>query len=192
MILLDNSFVYLNSSGDVSVSANTRTETSCNIDLLKFPFDTQNCTIYFGLQSLNEYYISSSIYYQPDNDNTGGIDYFSAKTEWLDLKMAFYIQRDLKQGFTFTVLVFTLQMRRNPTFYVLYLLIPSILMAFVSVLVFLLPPESGERIGLSITGVLSYIVFLLTVSEMTPRGGSGSSVLGRTSNRTIQPFNSNS
>ena len=59
------------------------------------------------------------------------------------------------------------------------MLIPSILMAFVSVLVFLLPPESGERIGLSITVLLSYTVFLLTVSEVTPRGGTGVSVLGK-------------
>ena len=67
--------------------------------------------------------------------------------------------------------VITLNMVRNPMFYYIYLVIPSVLMAFVSVLVFLLPPESGERVGLSITVLLSYTVVLLMASEVTPRGG---------------------
>ena len=73
--------------------------------------------------------------------------------------------------FTVDVVKLVITMDRKPTFYVMYLLVPSILMAFVSVLVFLLPPDCGERVGLSVTMLLSYSVFLLMVSEFTPRGG---------------------
>ena len=73
----------------------------------------------------------------------------------------------------------TISMERNPTFYVLYLIIPSVLMALVSVMVFLLPPESGERVGLSITVLLSYTVFLLMASETVPRGGTSTSLLSK-------------
>ena len=71
-----------------------------------------------------------------------------------------------------------ISMDRNPTFYVVYLLLPALLSAFVSVLVFLLPPDCGERVGLSVTMLLSYSVFLLMVSEFTPRGGNDMAVLG--------------
>ena len=75
-------------------------------------------------------------------------------------------------------LILAVKMSRNPVFYVTYILIPCLLMAGVSVMVFLLPPESGERIGLSITVMLSYTVFLLMVSEFTPRGGRNTAFLG--------------
>ena len=194
IIQLDHAHVILHYTGYVYLHTASQLETSCNINLFKFPFDTQNCTIHFAIKSFDyKHYISSSIYKKPkEQGETYNLDYFSVKKEWLDIKETFDIKYDSWAGMVLHRLVYTLQMRRNPNFFVIYLLIPSILMAFVSVLVFLLPPESGERIGLSVTVLLSYTVFLLTVSEMTPRGGSGSSVLGRTSNRTIQPFNSNS
>ena len=80
---------------------------------------------------------------------------------------------------TIDVLELKITMERNPVFYIIFLIIPSVLMAFVSVLVFLLPPESGERVGLSITVLLSYTVFLLMVSEITPKGGSNTSLFGK-------------
>ena len=107
---------------------------------------------------------------------------FENNTEWKDVKYGLFVKEKPHtskrlQG-NFDILILKILMSRNPTFYVMYLLIPSVLMAFVSVLVFLLPPESGERVGLSITVLLSYTVFLLMVSEISPRGGENTSVLG--------------
>ena len=109
-------------------------------------------------------------------------DLFTENTEWRNVKFTqsskpYYFNDSALSGY-FDVIIIEITMERNPTFYVLYLVIPSVLMAFVSVLVFLLPPESGERVSLSITVLLSYTVFLMTVSDMTPRGGSNTSLLG--------------
>ena len=102
--------------------------------------------------------------------------------EWKNVNMSKIVERIHYQhtipGTSVDQLILTITLERNPIFYILYLLIPSVLMAFVSVLVFLLPPESGERVGLSITVLLSYSVFLLMVSEVTPRGGENTSLLG--------------
>ena len=62
-------------------------------------------------------------------------------------------------------------MERDPSFFVMYLMVPVILMTILSVLVFVVPAGCGERIGLSITILLSYGVFLLMTADVTPTGG---------------------
>ena len=46
-------------------------------------------------------------------------------------------------------------------------------MTLASCMVFMLPVESGEKVSLSITILLSYTVLLLVVSDVTPGTGSG-------------------
>lgn len=47
-------------------------------------------------------------------------------------------------------------------------IICSILLTTIALLGFYLPPDSGERVGLQITILLTFMVFLLTVCEMFP------------------------
>ena len=47
-----------------------------------------------------------------------------------------------------------------------------------SLLVFILPVQSGEKVSLSITILLSYTVLLVVVSDVTPRSGDGQPYLG--------------
>ena len=99
----------------------------------------------------------------------------SEDSDWR-VKVNFNVTSYMNKGVTGEIKLsqaeITLEMMRNPTFYMIYLVLPSILMGFVSVLVFLLPPESGEKVGLSITVLLSFTVLLLMASEVTPKGGS--------------------
>jgi len=43
---------------------------------------------------------------------------------------------------------FGVQLRRRPLYYVLYLIMPTAAVAALTLLAFLLPPDSGEKIGL--------------------------------------------
>ena len=45
-------------------------------------------------------------------------------------------------------------------------------MTLTSLLVFVLPVESGEKVSLSVTVLLSYFVLLLVVTDVTPKHGS--------------------
>nr|KAG5705934.1 hypothetical protein BaRGS_010824 [Batillaria attramentaria] len=64
---------------------------------------------------------------------------------------------------TFYVIV-----KRKPTFYVINLLFPCILITSVAALGFILPPDAGEKIGLEITVLLALAVFQLLLSEAMP------------------------
>ena len=60
------------------------------------------------------------------------------------------------------------QLVRKPQFYVLSLLFPCILISSMAILGFILPPESGEKVSMEITVLLSVAVFMLMVSETMP------------------------
>uniref|UniRef100_G3RVQ9 Cholinergic receptor nicotinic alpha 7 subunit n=1 Tax=Gorilla gorilla gorilla TaxID=9595 RepID=G3RVQ9_GORGO len=63
---------------------------------------------------------------------------------------------------------FTVTMRRRTLYYGLNLLIPCVLISALALLVFLLPADSGEKISLGITVLLSLTVFMLLVAEIMP------------------------
>ena len=55
----------------------------------------------------------------------------------------------------------------NDTFFQ-SMIFPALLLTTISILGFYLPPDSGERIGLQITILLTFMVFILTVGDMFP------------------------
>ena len=58
--------------------------------------------------------------------------------------------------------------RRRPLYYLFNLLIPCMFLSLVALLTFFLPPESGEKVSLGVTVLLSLTVFLLLVAETMP------------------------
>ena len=65
-------------------------------------------------------------------------------------------------------LYFSIKLQRKPLYYLYNLAVPAIFITFCGLLVFLLPPESGEKISLSVTVLLASTVFLLLVAETMP------------------------
>jgi len=63
---------------------------------------------------------------------------------------------------------FRIVLRRKPLFYTVILIIPTVLMAFLSMMVFYLPAECSEKITLAISILLALVVFLLLVSKILP------------------------
>lgn len=52
-------------------------------------------------------------------------------------------------------------MKRRPLFYVFNMILPSILITIVGFLGFLIPPDSGEKVSMGVTTLLSMTVFLM-------------------------------
>ena len=71
-----------------------------------------------------------------------------------------------------------IEMERKPLFYVFTLVVPCMIILSMILLGFFLPPESGERITLSITVLLAMAVFLQLVGESLPRNSETIPLLG--------------
>ena len=72
----------------------------------------------------------------------------------------------------FSEIVYTLKIARRPLYYLFYLVGPCIILLFLNLTSFLIPVESGERIGFVTTILLAMIVFLLLMSSLLPETSS--------------------
>ena len=69
---------------------------------------------------------------------------------------------------TLTMVKIELQFTRLRPFYIINFIVPALLLALCMLLAFLLPTECGERLGYSLTILLSYTVLLTIVADMMP------------------------
>lgn len=71
-------------------------------------------------------------------------------------------------GYRHAWITFTLKIRRKTLFYTVNLIIPCVLISFLSVCVFYLPADAGEKMTMCISILLALVVFLLLVSKILP------------------------
>uniref|UniRef100_A0A8D1M2I6 Cholinergic receptor nicotinic alpha 7 subunit n=1 Tax=Sus scrofa TaxID=9823 RepID=A0A8D1M2I6_PIG len=155
--------VLVNSSGHCQYLPPGIFKSSCYIDVRWFPFDVQQCKLKFGSWS----YGGWSLDLQMQEADISG---YIPNGEW-DLvgipgkrNEKFYeCCKEPYPDVTFTVTI-----RRRTLYYGLNLLIPCVLISALALLVFLLPADSGEKISLGITVLLSLTVFMLLVAEIMP------------------------
>lgn len=76
-------------------------------------------------------------------------------------------------------ITFKLTMRRKTLFYTVNLIIPCVGITFLTVLVFYLPSDSGEKVTLSISILLSLTVFFLLLAEIIPPTSLAVPLLGK-------------
>ena len=140
--------------------------TKCSVDMSYFPFDKQTCDVKFTVWSYKDSDVTidpTATFTIPEtNDNSiWAIDSYSYNTETED-------------G---VVMVFRLNLRRKPTFYVLNIILPIVILSFITTIVFVLPADSGEKIGFSVTVFLSFAIFLTIVSAELPKNSENTSIV---------------
>lgn len=78
----------------------------------------------------------------------------------------------------FPDVTFTVEMKRKPKFYVLTIIFPCTLVLALAALGFILPADSGEKVSLEVTVLLSLSVFLLLVSDKLPASAETFPIIG--------------
>ncbi|XP_048582678.1 neuronal acetylcholine receptor subunit alpha-2 isoform X2 [Nematostella vectensis] len=137
----------------------------CKIKVKFFPFDSQTCKLKFGSFSHDITTLDMS----PMN-LTFPTRYYQKNGEWSIYDIDIVGSHSQYNGFPnqFADVTLTIWMRRESLDYFINLIIPCCLISSMIFLGFVLPPESGERIGLSITVLLAMTVFQQLTSEIMP------------------------
>ena len=154
----------------------------CPMNLKKFPFDKHTCVIEFihisryGFSTEGLSIREGVVFRNQNRDMSTNNQFLVENGEWdlISLKLDTTPRIENVTGVIITYPIFKviLEMERKSSFYVLILMLPSVLISSISVIGFLLPSESGEKVSLQLTALLSYsLVFLLIVDIIPPVGG---------------------
>ncbi|XP_066220852.1 acetylcholine receptor subunit beta isoform X1 [Saccopteryx leptura] len=150
---------------------------SCSIQVTYFPFDWQNCTMVFSSYSYDSSEVSLRTGLGPDGQELQEVHIhegtFIENGQWeiihkpsrlmqppVDTRGGGEGQRD--------EVTFYLIIRRKPLFYLVNVIAPCVLITLLAIFVFYLPPDAGEKMGLSIFALLTLTVFLLLLAAKVP------------------------
>nr|CAD7590990.1 unnamed protein product [Timema genevievae] len=155
-------------------------KSSCEIDVRYFPFDQQTCFMKFGSWTYDGDQIDLKHINQKFGDNKVefGIDLreYYPSVEWDILGVP--AERHEKyypccvEPYPGNKITMTL-------FYTVNLIVPCVGISYLSVLVFYLPADSGEKIALCISILLSQTMFFLLISEIIPSTSLALPLLGK-------------
>ncbi|KJH42673.1 Cation transporter family protein [Dictyocaulus viviparus] len=152
--------VVINYLGDMLWVPPAIYKSSCIIDVEFFPFDEQVCTLVFGSWTYNE----NEIKLEFEQAEWVDLSEYAPSSIWdvMDAPASLVNKRSRIE--------FQVRIRRKTLFYTVVLIIPTVLMAFLSMAVFFLPTDSGrcEKMTLTTSVLLSIVVFLLLVSKILP------------------------
>lgn len=137
-------------------------EASCDADVTFYPFDSQTCT----LQLYAPGYLSSDITFRPTSP-TFKMDFYEKNGLWSVERTRIYVHTQQVENINFEILRLEITLQRRSTYYIVILL-PIFLINFMHILVFALPRNSGERVGFSITVLLTEVLFLTMIQEKLP------------------------
>ncbi|XP_037955340.1 acetylcholine receptor subunit alpha-like isoform X1 [Teleopsis dalmanni] len=149
-------------------------KSSCEIDVEYFPFDEQTCVLKFGSWTYDGFKVDLRHMDEKQGSNVVdvGVDLseFYMSVEWDILEVPavrnekFYTCCDEP----YLDITFNITMRRKTLFYTVNIIIPCMGISFLTVLTFYLPSDSGEKVTLSISILISLHVFFLLVVEIIP------------------------
>nr|API81616.1 nicotinic acetylcholine receptor alpha 16 [Cancer borealis] len=153
----------------------TKFRSTCPVDVTYFPFDDQTCILKLG----------SWIYdgFQVDVTNrTADVDLtnYIPNGEW-ELLEARIIRNVIYYSCCpepFPDVTITITIRRKTLYYMYNVVLPCMMMSVLTLLVFCLPPDSGEKIALGVTVLLAFSVFMLAIAEKMPETSESIPLIG--------------
>ncbi|XP_002819095.2 neuronal acetylcholine receptor subunit beta-3 [Pongo abelii] len=155
--------VIVKSNGTVVWTPPASYKSSCTMDVTFFPFDQQNCSMKFGSWTYDGTMVDLILI----NENVDRKDFFD-NGEW-EILNAKGMKGNRRDGvYFYPFITYSFVLRRLPLFYTLFLIIPCLGLSFLTVLVFYLPSDEGEKLSLSTSVLVSLTVFLLVIEEIIP------------------------
>ncbi|XP_070538224.1 neuronal acetylcholine receptor subunit alpha-3-like [Ptychodera flava] len=164
-VITDWFLLRVHSTGKVAVQSPHCWYIPCNVDVTSFPNDHQHCDISVGQWShtaeqvdyisifdeiKKELYIASNSWEVSGSATEKGYSY------------------DIHSGGPYAYINFVVYLDRKPLFYLLNLCIPSVLLSFLSSLVFYFPPNSPDKIPHGLSVLLTIFIFDILVIDIMP------------------------
>lgn len=158
----------VDSSGQIIWNPGHVLQVSCSIDVEYFPFDIQKCSL-----TISPYaYTSTEVHLFVEQvllDTT----LLSDNSQWEVLPSPITNETlAIAQIQTPSGIKLELILKRKSAFFIVYLLVPILVLAFINNLVFSMPASSGERTSVAVTTFLSFVVYMGILNDVVPESSS--------------------
>lgn len=157
----------LYSDGLVHLFYMTSFSIPCRMDARLFPFDTQYCNATF--EAFYHYIEEVSLTLRiPEEWHDKHIFNFLDNGVWdlVDVDFQEFVNTYPTGEYSAITLIFVIS--RRPLFYVLTVIMPCSLLSMITLMVFILPVESGEKVSLGISNVLALTLFQQLFAGIIP------------------------
>ncbi|XP_039509906.1 5-hydroxytryptamine receptor 3A-like [Pimephales promelas] len=168
----ESPYVHLRSSG-VTISTDIfALTTACKMDLYRFPFDTQKCSI--TLQSA--VYSDKEIVIKTLNANhiiNKSKEIFESQGEWnlINIIHSNKTTFDGLERLKMHQLIYEIEIKRRPVLYVINIIIPSCFLLVLDVISFFVDSKAADKVAFKVTLLLSVSVMLLIINNTLPSTG---------------------
>ncbi|XP_062571050.1 neuronal acetylcholine receptor subunit alpha-6-like [Saccostrea cucullata] len=162
--------VYLYYDGSCIWTTMQSFEVICDADVTNYPFDRQYCSLQFvsygyGEEWMNITFTNSKVILTQYQES--GLWDIEDTTAYSHITSAL------------TGVTIGLYLKRRFTYYIAGLVLPMTIVAILQSFVFMLPNDSGERVGFSVTVLLASVVFLTIIQDKLPESSEPNiSILG--------------
>ncbi|XP_056382257.1 5-hydroxytryptamine receptor 3A-like [Hyla sarda] len=161
-------YLDVSSNGTITNSKPLRIVSSCNLDITKFPFDVQKCTLSFGpyIHSVVDIIMVTKLNSTQVFQNSK--DIFISKGDWYLLDITVLNTNFTTKNGLYSEIVYEISIKRASVIYVVNLIIPVCFLVLLDIASMFIHIETGERLGFKIAVVLGFSVLLLILNEMLP------------------------
>ncbi|CAH1796315.1 unnamed protein product [Owenia fusiformis] len=155
------------SDGAANIDIGGDFSTVCPVNIKFYPFDDQICKFIFA----NWVYTGNDVNLTCMEPHVN-LEVFLESGEWEIIETNgkrieyFYAAHP---DLPYPEVHYTIVLRRKPLFYMINVVLPVMLIACLTLLVFWLPADSGEKMSMGLTILLSFSVFLLLIVDNIPK-----------------------
>ena len=165
--------VTVTNNGTVQWSPGGKYQSKCSIDVRLYPFDVEHCWLRFVTWQYSADQVSLNL----TSPRRKMLRSCYSNGEWdiqeVSARSSFIPTEDIP----FTLVEFGLQFRHKPLYHIINIMIPTLCLSLLVLLVLRLPVESGEKISMGVTLLLSFAVYMLLVSDSVPSTSDGVPVI---------------
>ena len=139
-------------------------DTTCDINTRYYPFDTQECKIEMYAYGYTAFGVTLNA-----STSTLDLGFYGGHATWDIVSSSLGHEPKGVAPNQIQILALRVKLERKPIFVIITFVLPIIVLALLNPMVFLLPTDSGERIGYSITILLALSVFITILADYIPQ-----------------------
>uniref|UniRef100_A0AAQ6ITZ2 Uncharacterized protein n=2 Tax=Anabas testudineus TaxID=64144 RepID=A0AAQ6ITZ2_ANATE len=161
-------YMYISYDGTIYSEQVLKLVSTCQMDVHKFPFDTQRCNISLG----SAVHSADEIRFLPSSNSTRVTQFsrelLKTQGDWEFLQLTVSSHNFTFTGRQWEQLIYTFTMKRRPLLHIINFLLPILFFLSLDLASFFISDHRGEKLGFKVTVLLAISVLLLILNDILP------------------------